>query len=126
MAVVFYLLFIIYFCFLHSKPWFQKYATATDIEYKQVVLYFIIAYAYTWIIWFGLLGIIKLLPDVNPWVLLPFGLIGAGGPLFSSMLLTYIYEGGKPAIKSFCLRGLQFKTIPIWIYFAMVLIYVFA
>lgn len=107
-----------------QRQWFQKYATATDIDTKNLVLFFVIAYAYTWIIWFGLLGLIKLLPDVNPWALLPFGLIGAAGPLFSSMLLTYKYEGGWTAVKAFWKRGVQLKTIPLWIWFAMVLVYV--
>jgi membrane protease YdiL (CAAX protease family) len=72
--------------------------------------YFIIAFAFSWILWFpGILqsrGVIS-----TPLPLLLFLLVGSFGPFISSFLLTY-REEAKPGVKRLWKRALNFK-IPI-------------
>mmetsp|Transcript_40286 Transcript_40286/g.35548 ORF Transcript_40286/g.35548 Transcript_40286/m.35548 type:complete len:317 (-) Transcript_40286:43-993(-) len=103
---------------------YRKYATAEDVEIKKLIIYFIIAYAFTWTIWWGLGLILYFYPSLSMWSLFAPGLMGAAGPLVASCYLTYKYEGGRPALKAFLKRGIQFKTIPFWIYYSIFLVYI--
>ena len=103
---------------------YRKYATATDVEIKKLIAYFIISYAFTWTIWWGLGAITWAYPSISMWSLFAPGLLAAAGPLVASCYLTYKYEGGKTALVAFLKRGLKFKSIPFWIYYTIFLVYI--
>ena len=48
-------------------------------------------------------------------------IVGAFGPSAAAVWLTH-RNGEKGAVKRFLKRGLQFRTIPLWVWLAMVLV----
>eukprot|EP01083_Nonionella_stella_P247662 858401_1 len=105
------------------KRWHQKYASSPKFNLFQVFMYFVLTYAWTWSIWWSIAAIMYFYQSLNYWYVFPVGLLASCGPLFASLVLTYKYEGGISAIKTFLKRGFKFKTIPISVYYGSVLTY---
>ncbi len=93
-----------------------------DYDRKNLITFFIIAFAFSWLIW-GIGVIFTNYTDINLtfWLTLFIIIIGAFGPSASAVWLTY-RDGGKKATLIFLKRGLQIKSVPKLVWVAMFLI----
>ncbi len=88
------------------------------------LLFFILAFVFSWFFWlFGVLSSLEIihLPVPNmAWVV-----IGAHGPLFASLVLTY-RQGGWQAVKELIRSGFQLRMKAIWWISILVLPFILA
>ncbi len=79
--------------------------TERNLRAHSLLLYFVIAFIFTWIFWLpGLLAARGVIGDSFP--VMGWLMIGAHGPLVASLILTYREKGSK-GLKSFFLKGLN-------------------
>jgi hypothetical protein len=81
---------------------------------QPVWLYFVLAYVFSWGIWFigYASGKSKSLEDFGGFLFL-----GSFGPLLSALVLTFL-QGGLPEVKTFLLRIVQVR-VRLWVYLAI-------
>lgn len=89
---------------------------------KKIVLFFTITYVWSWIIWLPFVlpyfGFYEMPETLNE-LLIVAVMLGAFGPLVSALILTY-KDGGKPAIKQYFKKCLNFKIKPIYYIIAII------
>ena len=99
----------------------EKVTENKDFDQKNLMRFFSIAFAFSWIIW-GVAVVITNFTDIDiPSAILGIIIIGAFGPSGAAVWLTY-KNSGKEAAKKFLKRGVQIKIIPLWVWVAMFLV----
>jgi uncharacterized protein len=85
---------------------------------QPVWLYFVLAYGFSWSIWFVgyAIGKSKSLEDFGTFLFL-----GSCGPMLSALLLTF-WQGGLPEVKKFLWQIVQVR-VRFWVYLAVFFIF---
>jgi uncharacterized protein len=85
-----------------------------DKNYKQLILYFLISYGFSWIVWAPFILDSRQIIEIPFTFLLPiFGPIGTFGPFVAAFLLTYRNDG-KSGVVALAIRGFDWKFNKIW------------
>lgn len=88
---------------------------------SNLIKFFVAAYLFSWVIW-GIAVYITNFTNINvSWLPIVIIIIGAFGPSVTAVWLTH-KNGEKGAVKKLLKRGLQIKTIPVWIWISMFIV----
>jgi uncharacterized protein len=85
---------------------------------KKSLLYFILAYLISWIIWLPLIlpkfgiNVLPILPKYHHY-------LGSFGPMIAALIMKYIYEGGS-GVKDLLKRMVQWKVNWIWYFIVFI------
>ncbi len=92
---------------------------ANDTVDRDLRRFMVLTFAFSWLIWAVAVAISQMTDIDQPALLVIIILIGAFGPSASAYWLTR-KDHGKKAARRFLRRGLQLKTIPAWVWLAMI------